>query len=155
MECWCSTTGGQEKNKFFSSWRRRRRRKAMGLKHSSNFRGKIRDMSKSHGIDLLKITFWNPNLIYFGLIALLSSNTKTWSKTRGINMKFSTFQSLYLFLLVEIILGNCWPDESNSSASTYKVLPRARPRISRMRRERKQCSKQEWWSSTFTCLQRS
>ena len=153
MECWCSTTGGQEKNKFFSSWRRRR--KAMGLKHSSNFRGKIRDMSKSHGIDLLKITFWNLFLIYFGLIALLSSNTKTWSKTRGINMKFSTFQSLYLFLLVEIILGNCWPDESNSSASTYKVLPRARPRISRMRRERKQCSKQEWWSSTFTCLQRS
>lgn len=28
----------------------------MGLKHSRNFREKIRDMDNSHGIDLLKIT---------------------------------------------------------------------------------------------------
>ena len=32
----------------------------MGLKHSSNFRGKIRDMSKSHGIDLTKNNFLEP-----------------------------------------------------------------------------------------------
>lgn len=141
----------------------------MGLKHSRNFREKIRDMDNSHGIDLLKITsfredyfafFFGILLICFGLIAPVSSSTKTWSKTRGnlyivwesflrlFNPFISSFFSYCLCKkekgIIEIILGYCWPDESwlswssNSSASTSKVFPRARPRILRWG-ERKQC----------------
>ena len=71
-------------------------------------------MDNSHGIDLLKITsfredyfafFFGILLICFGLIAPVSSSTKTWSKTRGVpiyslRVISSTFQSFYLFLLL-------------------------------------------------------